>query len=103
MKSKTSTRSKTPKELPLKSTDSVENILKPHKNKQENLDFKRDRGETWANTLKQSVDQTFFSNFDPLRSLHFLVKELELKIHKDLPRKSKAFLQRIFSYVLLCR
>lgn len=93
IKSKTSTRPKTPKELALKGTDNLENILKPHKHKQENLGFKRDRGETWANTLKQTADQTFFSNFDPLRSLHFLVKELELKVQKDLPGKLETFLQ----------
>lgn len=43
-------------------------------------------GETWARILKANTDEVRpFNNFDPLRTIHFLSKELQLKLIQKMP------------------
>lgn len=43
--------------------------------------------ESWAQILKGSREQSTFSKCDPLRTLHFLVKELECRLKNDIHGK----------------
>lgn len=43
------------------------------------------KGETWSQLLKQSRGKSTFKHFDPLRTLHFLIKELECRVQNDIP------------------
>lgn len=50
--------------------------------------FNKAREEPWSQLLKNSSkEQSTFSHFDPLRTLHFLIKELECRIRNDIPGK----------------
>lgn len=44
--------------------------------------------ESWGQMLKHPKEQqSTFNKFDPLRTLHFLIKELECRIKNDIPGK----------------
>lgn len=44
--------------------------------------------ESWSQMLKHpKQQQSTFNKFDPLRTLHFLIKELECRIKNDIPGK----------------
>lgn len=71
-----------------RSTSSGQQTTRPiHKDPSYNS-FKG-KEEPWGQLLKKSSkEQSTFSNFDPLRTLHFLIKELECRIKNDIPGKS---------------
>lgn len=43
--------------------------------------------ESWSQIFKSSKTQSTFNKFDPLRTLHFLIKELECRVRNDIPGK----------------
>lgn len=54
--------------------------------------------EPWGQLLRQqkSTDKvSIFSNFDPLRTLHFLAKELQFQLQAVLPGKTRVQLEKL--------
>lgn len=49
--------------------------------------FNGTKEESWGQVLKNAKEQSTFSHFDPLRTLHFLIKELDCRIRNDIPGK----------------
>lgn len=42
---------------------------------------------SWGTVLQEQTEKSTFHHFDPLRTLHFLTKELQLKVRSDFPGK----------------
>lgn len=69
--------------------------------KTKNYDTAKD--ESWGQLLKNSNKHSTFSKFDPLRTLHFLIKELECRIKNDIPGKYFIHLNRNIISFAVCR
>lgn len=49
---------------------------------------KKKKGESWSTIFHKQAEKSTFSRFDPLRTLHFLSKELQLKVLSEYPGES---------------
>lgn len=69
----------------------VEVMVKTTKNPQAVQNKLNNQNEPWAKLLKPQPnieDGRSFNNFDPLRTVHFLSKELQLKLIQKMPSKN---------------
>lgn len=87
---KTSTMYKRPKTGRARSASSGQQTVRPLHAQRSDTSVKvksntMRKKESWSQLLRGSKEHSTFNKFDPLRTLHFLIKELECRIKNDIP------------------